>query len=385
MSFLAMPARAAGGFTTGDLVVYRVGTGAGTLSGTSAAVYLDEFAPTGAAQSPTLSLEMPPTTALGTPNPLSASGSATSEGGLTLSTNGTTLLVPGYDAPAGTSSIAGTTAAADPREVGEVDANGDIDTSTTLGSTAFSGNNPRSATSVDGSAVWVGGAGGTEASQGGVWYGAKGSGAATMLIGGNYRWASIFGGQLYASSGSATAPAIIGVNAIGSGLPTTTGQSATNLSGVDSGSSGAPYSYYLLSEGGHGIDTAYVADTTIGVEKYSLLGSPGVWTAEGSVAFPTVSGLTGTVSGGNVYLYATDPGTLEEITDPVGTASLTGATVSSLASAPANEAYRGVAFAPTALPSALPEAPLTIFLPVAAAAVAGGAWAVFGRRRRPVA
>ncbi len=386
MSFLPMPAHAAGGFTTGDVVVYRVGVPGATLSSAAVAVTLDEFLPTGANQpAPQFSLAMPTTIGTGTtPNPLSASGTATSEGGLTLSTDGSTLLVPGYDAIPTTSGIASTTAAADPREVGEVTAAGAIDTTSTLGSTAFSGNNIRSAVSVNGTAVWAGGAGGTELTNGGVWYSAKGSGTATQLIGGNFRWANIFGtsgGQLYASSGSATAPAIIGVNAIGTGLPTTNGQTATNFSGVDSTSSGNPYSYYLLSEGGNGTDTAYVADNTVGIEKYSLIA--GVWTAEGSVPLAGASGLTGTVSGSTVTLYATDPTALVEFTDPFGTGALSSSTtVTTLSTAPTNEAYRGVAFAPTALGSPLPEAPVIILLPVAAVVMAGGAWVVFGRRRR---
>ncbi len=352
VAFLAVPAHAAGGFTSGDLVVYRVGTGSAALSSASTAVTLDEFLPGTAGQAaPAFSLPMPTTTGSGTtPNPLTASGSATSEGGLTLSTDGTTLLVPGYDSAPGTAGIASTADTADPREVAEVGSAGDINTTTTLGNTAtsaFSGNNPRGATSVNGSAIWVGGAGGTEATEGGVWYTTEGSNTATQLIGGNFRWANIFNQQLYSSSGSATSPAIIGVNQIGTGLPTTTGQTDTNLNGVDSTSSGSPYSYYLLSEGGNGIDTAYVADSGVGIEKYSLIG--GTWTAEGSVALSGATGLTGTASGTTVTLYATNPGSLVQITDSTSTGTLTGAPVVTLASASTNEAFRGVAFAPTAI------------------------------------
>lgn len=384
LPFVALPAYAAGGFTAGDLVVYRVGTGGATaLSSTSTAVTLDEFLPgTPNQPAPAFSLPVPITTGTGTtPNPLSASGSAVSEGGLTLSSDGSTLLVPGYAAPPGTASIASTTAAADPREVAEVDAAGDIDTTSTLGSTAFSGNKPRGATSVNGSAVWVGGAGGSEATQGGVWYSTKGSGTATQLVGGNYRWPGIFNGQLYSSSGSATAPAVIGVNQIGTGLPTASGQSTTNLAGVDSSSTGNPYSYLLLSEGGSGIDTAYVADnsTTAGIQKYSLIA--GTWTAEGNIALAGVTGLTGSLSGGVVSLFVTTPSSLVEVKDPAGTGALTGSPTT-LATAPTNEAFRGVAFAPSAPPVQTPEVPLAIVLPLSAMAMAGGAWIILGRRRR---
>jgi hypothetical protein len=380
---MALPAAAASGFTSGDLVVYRVGTGAAALTSAATAVTLDEYAPGVANQSaPAFSLALPTTSGTGTtPNPLSASGIATSEGGLTLSTDGTTLLVPGYDAAPGVTGIASTTAANDPREVAEVDAAGDIDTTTTFGSTAFSGNNIRGVASVNGSAVWAGGAGSTEATFGGVWYATKGASTSTMLIGGNYRWVNIFNQQLYASSASATAPAIIGVNQIGSGLPTATGQTATNLSGVDSSSAGTPYGYLLLSEGGSGIDTAYVADTTVGIEKYSLIS--GTWTAEGSIALPGIAGLTGAISGSTVTLYATDPTNLVEVSDPVGTAALSG-TPTTLATAATNEAFRGVAFAPSGPPPALPEAPLAIVLPLLGVGFFGGSatWVTLRRRRR---
>lgn len=380
---MALPAGAAGGFTSGDLVVYRVGTGTGALSGTSVAVTLDEYLPAVQNQAaPAFSLAMPTAAGTGlTPNPLSASGSATSEGGLTLSTDGSTLLVPGYDAPPATSGIASTTAASDPREVAEVDAAGDINTTTTFGSTAFSGNNIRGVASVNGSAVWAGGAGATESSQGGVWYASEGASTSTMLIGGNYRWPDIFDNQLYTSSGSGTAPAIIGVNQIGTGLPITTGQTATNLNGVDSSSTGTPYAYLLLSEGGNGIDTAYVADSGVGIEKYSLIS--GTWTAEGSIALAGATDLTGSVSGGTVTLYATNPTTLVQVTDSVGAGALSG-TPLTLATAATNEAFRGVAFAPSAPAPVLPEAPLAITLPLLAVAFLGGSatWVTLRRRRR---
>jgi hypothetical protein len=385
---LALPAHADSGFTTGDLVVYRVGTGGAALAGAATAVTLDEYLPAVQNQS-TAAFSLPMPTAAGTgstPNPLTASGSATSEGGISLSTDGSTLLVPGYAAATGVSSIASTTATADPREVGEVDGAGDIDTTSTLGTTAFSGNNPRGAASVNGSAIYAAGAGGTESTQGGVWYSAKGSGTSTLLIGGNYRWANIFSSQLYASSGSASAPAIIGVNKIGSGLPTTTGQTASNLNGVDSSSSGTPYGYYLLSEGGNGIDTAYVADSSGGVDKYSLIS--GTWTAEGSISstsFPKLSGvtgLTGTVSGNTVTLYASSPTSLVQIADTVGTGALSGTPIV-LATAATDEAFRGVAFAPSGSPTTgTPEAPVVVALPLLALAVIGGGWVLTSRRRR---
>jgi len=91
-------------FTPGDLVIYRVGTGSGSLSSAATAVFLDEYRPDGTfVQSIAL-----PTADNGANQTLTASGTATSEGLLTLSADGHYLMFTGYDAAPGTASIAGT-------------------------------------------------------------------------------------------------------------------------------------------------------------------------------------------------------------------------------------------------------------------------------------
>jgi hypothetical protein len=91
-------------FQPGDFVVYQVGTTGSTtaLSAVSVPVYLDEYTPSG-----TLIQQIPMNSGM---NPLSAAGSGTTEGYLTTSQNGQTLLVPGYNAPSGVSNIASTLA-----------------------------------------------------------------------------------------------------------------------------------------------------------------------------------------------------------------------------------------------------------------------------------
>ncbi|HET6248148.1 MAG TPA: Calx-beta domain-containing protein, partial [Tepidisphaeraceae bacterium] len=90
-------------FTPGDLVVYRVGTGTGALSSSSTAVFLDEYSPGGTLVQ---SIAMPTAAGAGsTPNPLTATGTTTNEGFLTLSANGQNLLVPGYAAAPGVPNI----------------------------------------------------------------------------------------------------------------------------------------------------------------------------------------------------------------------------------------------------------------------------------------
>lgn len=164
-------ASAAASFTPGDVVVYRVGTGS-TLSSASAPVTLDEYGPSGGA-APLLSVPVP-TAAASSVNPLTASGTATSEGLLTLSGDGRYLMISGYDAAPGTSGVAGSSATAIPRTVGRIDGAGNVDTTTALTDFA-SGNNPRSATSSDGTNIWVGGA------AGGVRYATLGATTSTSL------------------------------------------------------------------------------------------------------------------------------------------------------------------------------------------------------------
>jgi Bacterial Ig-like domain (group 3) len=337
------------GFTPGDIVVYRVGDGSSSLSGSGSAVFLDEYAPDG-----TLVRSVPlPTAADGANQPLVASGSASSEGGLTLSGDGQHLVATGYDTALGTSGLADSAAADLPRTVASVDASGTVDSSTAL--TDFSdGNNPRSAVSQDGKEFWVGGA------AGGVRYATLGASTSTSLVDKtfkNVRQLSIVGGQLYTSADPSKAS--VTVATVGTGLPTTATQPVTNLPFATSPSD--PYSYALLTLAGPAAsgtpgsapapDTLYVADNGAeAVVKYSLV--DGSWVQRGSVPVPGVTGLTANEAGGKVSLYATSSGddgtagTLYGITDASGIGGTLTGTASVLADAPADEAFRGVALAP---------------------------------------
>ena len=128
-------------FTPNDIAVVRVGTGTGSLTNASTAVYIDEYNPTNGMLVQSIALP----TADDLPNhihALTSSGTASSEGELNLSTNGQFLVMTGYDTAPGMTSVSGTTSTAVPRSVGIVGVNGSIDTSTALTDFA-SGNNPR--------------------------------------------------------------------------------------------------------------------------------------------------------------------------------------------------------------------------------------------------
>jgi hypothetical protein len=363
-------------FTPGDLVIYRVGDGTGSLVNTGNAVFLDEYTTAGTLVQ---SIAMP-TTASGSNNPLIASGTATSEGLLTLSLNRQYLALTGYGTTTGgATSLPGTASTAVPRVVGLVDYTGTVNTSTAL--TDFStGNNPRSAVTTNGTDIWVGGA------AGGVRYTTAGSTTSTQLSTTvtNIRQVNVFGGQLYVSDSSGST---IRLGAVGSGTPTTSGQTVTNLPGFPA-STGSPYGFFFtqLNSASSGVDTVYVADDGLGIQKYSLVS--GNWTLNGTITAASVRGLTGLLStdGTTVTLFgttggstATGGGSLYTVADTAGyNAAPSTLTATTIASAAANEAFRGIAFVPVA---PVPE-PSTILMICAAGLGAGQ----FVRRhwRKPV-
>lgn len=346
---LPVAAAHADGWTSapGDVVVYRVGDGSAALSGSAAPVFLDEYSPSG-----TLVHSTPlPTAANGAQGALTGSGSAASEGGLTLSADGRYLVATGYDAALGTSGLSSSAAKTLPRTVARVDASGAVDTSTVL--TDFAdGNNPRSAVSSDGTGFWVGGA------AGGVRYVPLGGATSTEIVSNTYknvRQLEITDGQLYTSADPTKAG--LTVATVGSGLPTTGSLTPQNLPfAVPATAPGEPYGYALLTLAGPTTgpagapDTLYVADNAAGaIVKYGL--SNGSWVQQGSTAVPGVTGLTAQDEDGTVQLYATSPGdgttgTLYSVTDDSGIGGTLDAAAQPIATAPDAEAFRGVAFAP---------------------------------------
>src|SRR5262249_37861042 len=109
-------------FTSGNIVVERVGDGQAALTNAATAVFLDSFS--SADGSAVSSLGLLSTGAANSQNLLTASGTATSEGQITRSTNGLYITLGGYSAPAGTAAIASTTSAAANRSVLLVDPTG---------------------------------------------------------------------------------------------------------------------------------------------------------------------------------------------------------------------------------------------------------------------
>ncbi len=329
-------------FTAGNIVVYRVGTGSGALAGTATAVFIDEYTTSGTFVQ---SIAMPVADS-GSNQTLTASGTSTSEGFLALSNDGHYLIVPGYDvAPTGT-----TTTASNFRVIGMIGADGSVDTTRYL--TDLGSGNFRGVASEDGTSFYV------STSGVGVHYATSTATTTTHLsvqiesTPTNIRTVALFGGQLYESAMSTVASVAYRVSTVGTGEPTTSGQTVTNLTGVSPNANSSPFAIFFadLSAGEPGLDTLYVADDAStanggGIQKYSLVG--GSWISNGTILDAGVRGLTASVSAGVVTLYATTASSLDKLVDSSGYNGALSGSLVHLVTAGLNTAFRGVAFAPT--------------------------------------
>ena len=337
----------------GGLAVLQVGDGSATLGSASTALFIREFTTAGL---PIQTLTVP--TSGG--SEITLSGSASSEGALTLSSDGTLLTFGGYATAPGTASVAGTAASAVNRAVGVINASGVVSRVATGSSTALDANNPRGAVS-DGQNYWFSGTGsGTGQANGGIWYSA-GGGAPVQVRGGNLRVANIFNGNLYFSS-SASSPGV-GLHSF-SGLPT--GSASSSLFFAITGGTPSPYDFALSPSG----TFAYVADDRSavngngGIQRWNL--NAGSWTLAytlepGNTANDGVRQIAVDFSQANPVIYATTDeasgNRLVAVTDAGA-----GSPFSLLATAGANTVFRGVDFTPVPEPSALALAGLAAMI-----------------------
>jgi hypothetical protein len=318
------------------LGVTRVDNNGAALSNAASNTFIDWFfvTPTTATYNTTVNASQ-----LGL---ITNAGNATSEGHLTLSQDGRYLTWGGYNAPFGTAAIAGTAGTSFQRKVGLMDFAGNV--TTTLLPTTIGGN-PRSAVSTNGSDIWVG------TSAAGTQYTAFGSGTSTQLSTAptNTRVTNIFGGQLYVSSASAP---FDGVATVGSGTPTTSGQTTTLLPGFPTANGPSSYDYVLVNA-----STLVVADDRTaspgGLEKWTL--SAGTWSLSysalggassnigmrGLTYDPNTTTFYATGSDGNLYS-GTDTGTTFTF-NQLFTASTLGA----------NDQFRGLDFVPVPEPTTM--------------------------------
>ena len=249
---------AAQALTPGNIVVLRVGDGSTALSSAAAQVSLIEYSTAGAATGNILNF---PSGATGVR--LTQSGSATSEGHISVSQDGNYITVAGYDAPAATTGVASGT---DNLTIGTVPV-ANIGTYTTnhqfLRTSAYTGNNFRSVVTSNGTSYWGSGPSG---GSGGVRFmnttGAPVAGTQVSATVQNTRDVQIFGNQLYVSSNSST----FRVCTVGTGLPTTTGNTIANLPGANIASLTDPYTFVMFDRNPAilGFDALYVANNGTG-------------------------------------------------------------------------------------------------------------------------
>ena len=279
------------------------------------------------------------------------SGSATSTGYVGLSNDRTFLVFTG----ANSTNTSANVNTLNPRGVFTVDNARSIAKRTTY--TGVSGQQTRSATTLDGSTWFIG-------DQNGLYT----NGATSASPTGNIRGVKSFGGKVYVSHASSSAPQISTVAAA-------TGSSFVGLPGLSSNSNLADY--YLIQSGTNGatFDVLYVISSTSAtagtVTKFSLLdtnanatlGDAGdQWTANGSYTTSFGGfGLAAADSGANASLYvstgngATTANSVIKLTDAAGynsSINITTANNLTLFTAPAGQIIKGLDFAPIVANSA---------------------------------
>ncbi len=335
-TFLLLAAASVAQIAPGNLIVVRAGNGAFGLTTSAQHMFLDEYDRTTPAQATPLQSLLMPITIAGT----------ASQGYVTQSVDGNCLVVAGYGANPYTSLIAFTTSVAFPRVIARVALNGAIDATTVLTDTCTGGGglpgDPISAVTVDGSAFWIAG-NGTQLGNRGVCHASLGATTSVQLtaIPSSSRIVDIANGQLHASSWFTP---YVGVDAVGTGLPTTAGQTTTLLSGLPgSDASALPWDFWFADAA-----TLYVADSRTngagGIQKWTRSGS--TWTLQYTLApAPNVGcrSVSGVRDLGGTTLYATTTQiTANQLVSAVDTGA--GATFTTLATAAANTGFRGVRF-----------------------------------------
>jgi hypothetical protein len=334
-SALSLSASAAS-LTPGDLVAVRVGEGgAAVLSSTDGTVYLEEYTTLGVSMN-TFALPQ------SGPSAFIMTGNATAEGALSRSLDGSLLTYAGYNVglPIGASPATATSATV-PRAIGTLDAFGNLAIGV-VSTTQFSGNGIRSGVTDNANNFWGIGNGN------GLQYMGSASAAGTVAATpSNNRVMNAVNNNLYYSSGSAP----IGIYQV-TGMPTGASVPTAALLTTGTGTGTAsPYDFAFNS----GLTLAYVCDdrTTAnggGVQRWDWNGSAWALTYTlNTGAGVGARGLAVDFSGANPIVYAT---TAENNNNRIVSFVDTGALSleSDLTFAGVNRAFRGLEFAPVAVP-----------------------------------
>lgn len=332
-------------FTAGNITVLQVGSGTGSLTNTGNPLILKEYSPFGV---PTFSMAVPSTGSTS----LLQSGTATSEGCLTLSPDGKFLAFGGYVTPAGgTVSLASASATLIPRGVGLVNMAGNY----VLGASSnnfFSGNNIRGAVTSGGTGnMWAsGGVDGT------TYFGTASTPTTVQNIKANTRAISIFNNQLYFTTQSAAgSQTLLGVYQVGNNMPTASGATITNIINTTTGSQ--PAQFFFDATG----NTCYIADqrnaVAGGIQKWVMTG-PSTY----SLMYTLGTGSTNVGAFGVAVLFTSSVNIVYATTTESSSNRLiaiadlgASSTATTIATAPANTLFKGLAFSPTAMTTGINE------------------------------
>ena len=316
-------------FNPGNLAVLRLGDGVQSLSSHGNSVFFDQFTTNGTLVGSIGILD-------NDTNALIISGSASSEGALTRSADGRLLTLAGYHIALtnSASSLANSSSLNVPRAIGVVDVNG---TFALVGTTAvqFSGNNIRSGTTDGKGNYWGAGA------NSGTYYFGDGTPGTVQSVVTNTLVVQDIGGNLYFGTSKLT-PGIWKISGTPGSGP------VTPAVYLNTGTGSSPYAFAFNSN----FTSAYLADDTLGgnggVQRWDFNGSTWSLTyAFSNLAGVGARGLAVNFNGAHPVTYAV---TAEPTLNRLVSITDTGASsiVTTLATAGANQIFRGVAFAPEA-------------------------------------
>lgn len=341
--------------TVGNILVERLGNGTTALSNAATDIAVLEFTTSGSAIQ---TISFPSTGA----TQQTDSGSASSNGYLS-SYNGF-VAVTGNNSSAGTVSVAGLNT----KVTSVLDNTGAVVNRTTYptgGPTGtpvspFSGNNLRSAIATGSNTFYASGTASGTPNTGGVWYsdGASFTQISSTATGQptNLRNVEIFNNQLYVSSASGT---FLGISKIGTGLSTTSGQTVSLE--INMGTGASPYGFVMFDTNRDSLlDTAFIADDRTaaggGLQKWTFNGSAwvnsyslrfdaaaGSLSATATTGFAGIRGLTGSYDDATGFtLFATTTETSNNRIVSIVDNGTNPGTYTTLASAGANNVFRGI-------------------------------------------
>ncbi len=265
---------------------------------------------------------------------MTQSSTATSEGMMTRSSDGTLLVFGGYDTTTGYASINGTAPGTVNRSIGIVNGSGTYTRAAKINNALGSG--IRGATGDGSGNYWASGNGN------GIIYVASGGTAGTIVSSTvtNTRNSAIYNGQLYFSTASGT----IGIYQVGTGTPTTTGQTSTLVAGT--GTNTSPSGFAFNAQG----TVCYIADDGTGtaggpgIKKYTYNGSS--WSQAYVLNTTAVRGLIVDFSTSIPVVYATTIAATANTIIKVNDSGVATTLATTVATAPTNTVFRGVAFCP---------------------------------------